>query len=260
MPWWIPAAIIGSAVAGDRASSRAADVQQSANQAGIAEQRRQFNTILDLTQPQRDVGNQALNVLAQMFGLPGSPQTTIQPDGTTNAVDDIRRLWPDIRSAANFDDINFDALGLPGGPGTPTPATPTTAPSQGFSLDNIPGTRFLIDETMRSITNAGSRSPGGNVLAALADRVSGLAGDRVFNSLFQLAGFGPQATGVAAAGAGQAGTNIASLLNASGLANASGITDRASNMNNALAAILASREAGLWGGGGRGGDFPGGIF
>lgn len=126
---------------------------------------------------------------------------------------------------------------IPGGSMGPT-ASPGGGMPGGFSLDNIPGTRFLIDETMRNITNAGSQSPGGNVLAALADRVSGIAGDRTFNSLFQLAGFGPGATQTAAGAGLQTGSNVGNLLNASGVANASGILGQGNAANNAINNLL----------------------
>lgn len=247
MPWWMIPAILGSSLLSSRSSDRAADAQTAANQQAIEEQRRQFNAVLDLTAPQRDISNQALNVLAQMFGLPGAnlggtTQTTEGP----MSLDQLRQAggnptrMPGQRVIGQANSI-ADLMN-PGGPttGMPVATTPTASLGAGggmpggFSLDNIPGTRFLIDETMRNITNAGSTSPGGNVLAALADRVSGIAGDRTFNSLFQLAGFGPQATQTAAGAGLQTGSNVGNLLNASGIANASGILGQGNAANNAI--------------------------
>lgn len=75
----------GSLVAGGLGylgSQEAADAQSDASAAAVAEQRRQFDTILGLTSPQRQVGNAALNVLAQAF-IPGFQGIT---PGTTTAV------------------------------------------------------------------------------------------------------------------------------------------------------------------------------
>lgn len=71
---WVAAAIIGagalSAGAGAYASDRAADAAARGNQAGIAEQQRQFDTILRLQQPGIVTGTGALNKIAQLLGIP----------------------------------------------------------------------------------------------------------------------------------------------------------------------------------------------
>ena len=60
-----------SGAAGLIGSKKAAKAQRKGAEAGIAEQRRQFDTIIELTQPGRDVGNAALNQLAGIFGVGG---------------------------------------------------------------------------------------------------------------------------------------------------------------------------------------------
>ena len=68
------AAIVGgsilSGVIGARGAKSAASTQVGASTQAIAEQRRQFNTILGLTEPGRQTGNQALNALGSAF-IPG---------------------------------------------------------------------------------------------------------------------------------------------------------------------------------------------
>jgi len=68
------AAILGGALASGAAgvigAKKGAKAQAKGTQSAIDEQRRQFDIILGLTQPGREVGNQALNTLAQAF-IPG---------------------------------------------------------------------------------------------------------------------------------------------------------------------------------------------
>jgi hypothetical protein len=68
------AAILGGAAVsgglGLLGADKAADAAAQGSAQAIAEQRRQFDTLLGLTAPQRNVGNQALNALASAF-IPG---------------------------------------------------------------------------------------------------------------------------------------------------------------------------------------------
>lgn len=209
-PFWGAVAAIGgsliSGILGSRASRRAAQAQERANAAAIAEQRRQFNTTLDLTQPGREVGNQSLNAIAQLLGLPG------------------------VEGMGEFDSS---------------------------MLLDAPGTETIVNDAMRRIRQSGAArgSAGGNVLTELGDRISGFQNDRAFNSLFQLAGFGPQATNAAASSAGQTGANIGNLLQSSGIANASGIMGAGNSQNAALQNVLQflSLQGMLGGGGSQGG-------
>jgi hypothetical protein len=73
MPWGAVIAAVGAIGAGAMQSDAAKDAarQQSRGaNASIAEQRRQFDTMLGLTAPQRQIGNSALNQLAVLTGLP----------------------------------------------------------------------------------------------------------------------------------------------------------------------------------------------
>ena len=70
------AALIGGSLIGGAASvfgaGKAADAQAAGSQAAVDEQRRQFNTVMRLTKPQRKIGRQAINELSQVFGFKGN--------------------------------------------------------------------------------------------------------------------------------------------------------------------------------------------
>lgn len=62
----------GAAYSANRAGA-AADAQGRAGDAAVGEQRRQFDTLLNLTANQRQIGNQALNALGGMYGYTPAP-------------------------------------------------------------------------------------------------------------------------------------------------------------------------------------------
>jgi hypothetical protein len=64
----IGAAALGGGYLASQGASEAADAQAAGGDAAIAEQRRQFNTLLSLTANQRGIGNQALNALGGVYG------------------------------------------------------------------------------------------------------------------------------------------------------------------------------------------------
>lgn len=62
----------GTAYSANRAGA-AADAQGRAGDAAVGEQRRQFDTLLNLTANQRQIGNQALNALGGVYGYTPAP-------------------------------------------------------------------------------------------------------------------------------------------------------------------------------------------
>jgi hypothetical protein len=66
------ASLVGGAVAA-RGAKDAAGAQGRAGDAAIAEQQRQFDTMLSLTSNQRGIGNQALNALGGIYGYTPAP-------------------------------------------------------------------------------------------------------------------------------------------------------------------------------------------
>ena len=105
------------------------------------------------------------------------------------------------------------------------------------ALANVPGNEVIVDDITRRIRQA-SPTTGGNVLTALADRVSGFQSDRLFQSLFGLAGLGAPGTSIAAQGASNTGNAVSRLLQSSGIANASGILGQGQSINAGLQNIL----------------------
>lgn len=81
---WMAAALVGSALLGARSQSsaarRAANAQTQAADAGIAEQRRQFDRVQELLNPFVDAGTQALQGQLNLAGLGGleAQQAAIQ--------------------------------------------------------------------------------------------------------------------------------------------------------------------------------------
>lgn len=76
----VAAAVVGSAVVGGAMSSnaqkkagqQAADVQTAASEAGIAEQRRQFEAVQELLKPYVEAGNKSLGGQLDLAGLNGN--------------------------------------------------------------------------------------------------------------------------------------------------------------------------------------------
>lgn len=73
---WIAAAVVGSAVVGgavqSRSANRAANAQEAAADAGIGEQRRQFDAVQKLLAPYVDAGTQGLQGQLNLAGLGGA--------------------------------------------------------------------------------------------------------------------------------------------------------------------------------------------
>ena len=245
---------LGSALLGSRSSRRAAGAQTDSNNAAIEEQRRQFEAIMGMTAPQREIGNQSMNAIAQLLGL----------QGFNNAAPQQGQGFAGLRGGPNG--LRGGLAGLmAGGSGGLTGGAPgSTNFNAANALANLPGNEVIVNDMMRRIQQS-SPTTGGNVLAALGDRVGGFQSDRLFGSLFQLAGFGPSGTNMATNAAGNMGNSVSSLMQNSGMANASGIMGQGQAMNSGLQNILQwyamqdmlGGSGGSRGGGGGGGGFFG---
>lgn len=77
MSFWVAGATavgaIGGGVIASRGARSAANAQSRAGDAAIAEQGRQFDTALNLSANQRQIGNQALNALGSIYGYEPAP-------------------------------------------------------------------------------------------------------------------------------------------------------------------------------------------
>lgn len=88
------ATLVGSAYSANRAGA-AADAQARSGDAAIAEQQRQFDTLLSLTSNQRQIGNQALNALGSIYGYePASGFANDEYAMTNGGLDPIRSQEP----------------------------------------------------------------------------------------------------------------------------------------------------------------------
>jgi hypothetical protein len=262
MPAAVPLIGAGIGAAGSIiGANKAADAAGKGDAAAIAEQRRQFDTILGLTAPQRDVGNQALNTLASAF-VPG--YSGMDTGNQNDAYEAAYAKWAvdnpqpggkhgggigkalfigaggllgglaakkylgkpngsEAASRAQFDAlVKSGAITVPKGPHL----APIGAAQLSEQFRNLPGTQFMLNEQNRNIGNSFAARGGalsGNALRALADRTSAFASDRIFGQLNTLAGFGNSATNTASGAASATGANVSNLLAQQGSDRASGI-------------------------------------
>lgn len=80
MPWGIAVGVVGTAVTGymesssqESAAAQAAGAQTASSEAGIAEQKRQFDAIQELLKPYVESGSSALGLQKNLIGM-GGPQ------------------------------------------------------------------------------------------------------------------------------------------------------------------------------------------
>ena len=221
------------------ASSRQASKSiEGSSAAAIAEQRRQFDLILGLTSGGRQVGNEALNTLASLF-IPGFEGLNVGGSGGSGGSGDSGGSGRDLGQIGRL----IESTGFFGdsGDGDTSDGGTRLAPvdQEGIAelFRNLPGVQFEIDQAEKSVGNSfASRGGafGGNAIRALGDRTGEIASSRVVNNLLQLAGFGPQATGIAANAAANTGTNISGILTGAGFAQAQNAQNTGASVNNAI--------------------------
>lgn len=262
------------------AAKKAAKIGGRAADAGVEEQRRQFDTSLQLTAPQRQVGNSATNALARMLGLPQFTPASAAAENfgrgldangnsLTSLVGDTdlpiagRTIVPRAGSRTTFDvlyngqDVGDLVRGGPngrfigGGAPIPQPMAPEqpaagaagagTDPNADFFAS--PDYQFRRDEGGRDIQQqfaARGGAQSGNALRALSEFNSNLASGEFGNRFNRLA---------ALAGIGQT-------------ANAQGATN-AINTGRGVAAGLqdagSARASGVLGSGQAGADLAAGL-
>jgi hypothetical protein len=216
------ASLVGS-IAQSQSAKKAASKQVSGAQAGIDEQRRQFDLIMQMLQPQINTGTQALNTLNGQ----AAPQTPSwqQPGTIHNAVA--------TRILGRIPEVPADE---------PT-AAPSVSPSQPTGMDVFfasPDYSFRRNEGMRNIENSFAARGGaasGNALRALADFNSNLASSEFGNFVnrqLAMAGLGQAATSQGVNAAQYTGGNVANLLGQQADARASGIVNRSNAFTNGL--------------------------
>ncbi len=261
------AAILGGAsiysgIKGANAAKDAARTSARGVDAGIDEQRRQFDESIRLQAPQRFVGNQATNALARMLGLPQFNETAdnfsrgldASGNSLTSLVGDMQlpvagRTF--VQKGKGLYDVLYDGVDVgdltPGGRGgrfvgngaaipqpiAPMMMPPTAADAEGANalaeFLKSPDYDFRRSEGNRDIQSqfaARGGAQSGNALRALAEFNSNLAsgefGNR-FNRLATLAGFGNAANSQGAQNAINTGRGVAAGLQDAANARASGV-------------------------------------
>ncbi|HEY7823650.1 MAG TPA: hypothetical protein VIG24_12485 [Acidimicrobiia bacterium] len=151
----IATALVGSAVIGgivaNRSAKKAASAQKDAarqaaetSEAGLQQQREIFNQITEQTRPARQVGGQALNNLAVLFGLEPA-----LPEGVS------------AQQAIQAQVAREQPIPQPGEtPAATTPAAPTPVPTQTI---NTPFGQIQIPANLQNIAQGGQNVTGSTV-------------------------------------------------------------------------------------------------
>lgn len=242
----------GSALLGFKSSGDAADAQQAANNAAIAEQRRQFDTALNLQMPAINTGNVARSQLASILGLTVPGSSTV--GGTMSNSGGISPS--DLQGVLRAGQGPFGYLGqkralrdLQNRP-APENNVPDAAPMSNEAvmelISNYPGFQFAVDQARKASTAqasaTGSSPISGNVLTALQGDIAGRVAMPAFsdytNRLAALSGAAQTASSGAGAMALNTGANVGQLLSNSGDARASGIIGGTNSILGGLGGIL----------------------
>lgn len=197
----------------------AANQSAAGYQAGIDEQRRQFDIIMGMLEPQRQFGNAALGELSGVFGYDGKPAGGSSLGSTGIGVN--------------------GAGGITQGVGAAPGAATVGGPNYGAFFKS-PDYQFRRDEGTRDINNSFAARGGalsGNALRGITDFNSNLASgefDNFIQRRLQAAGLGGAATSQGVNAAQYTGGNVANLLGNQGNARASGIVDRTNAVTGGL--------------------------
>lgn len=209
LDWIQPAASLAGAVLGWNGASKAANAQVAGNNAAIDEQRREFDTLLSLTAPYRDIGYNALNEIGTAFGYPSGASGSgyrITPGG------------------------GVEAIAQPGGAGS----------ADYSNFFSSPDYRFALNEGVNTVQNSAAAQGGlysGNAFRGLNDYAQGKASEQIGNWLNRraaLAGIGQTATNEAGNAALTTGANVGNALIGAGNARASGIVDQSNQITNLI--------------------------
>lgn len=253
----------GSAYSANQAG-KAADKSVKGANAGIAEQQRQFNLIMEMLQPQRQIGTSAINTLNRLYGYaparasagldpnaPKPPPGYVPPSGPGG----LHGLNRSIAEAT----LPF-ASSIFGSSGKKKRAkkkaeeaqrqyenqlaaynaeqearfqAEEAAKPQGLDVFQAsPDYEFRRNEGNRDINNSFAARGGalsGNALRGITDFNSNLASGEFNNFVqrqLQMAGLGGAATSQGVSAAQYTGGNVSNLLNQAGNARASGVVDQ----------------------------------
>jgi hypothetical protein len=271
---WVAVAIGGSAGLNFLASGKAADAQQQSTQAGIAEQRRQFDTNRADLAPYRSAGQSALQALLVRLGLsPGPTGSGAAPDraaftknvaavaahpiGERMTYEAPQPMTKAIPASSTFDQAGFDAAmqaynaGQAGASSSDPNFGSLLKPFTGADLAQEPGYQFGLTEGEKQIkqlqANRGGYFSGaaGKELTRYGQDYAGTKYDAAYNRDSQdksrtanlLTGVSNQGMGATSAGiaAGQNSANtISDLMTQGGNAQASGYIGQGNAINSGV--------------------------
>ena len=247
----MPAAAIGaggavvSGLIGSSASKKASNAQTAADQAAIAEQRRQYDQTRADFAPYRSVGTGALDQLAALYGIPQGQQQMPSnlssydawlTDRVGNRTVYNPSAYPALTRDA-YDSAVSQWRGANPGQAAPAPDYST--------FTNSPDYKFNMQEGLRAVEGGAAARGGlysGATMRALQERGAGIASQQYgnyTNRLAALAGVGQSATNSMAGYGSQASGNIGNLISAQGDARASGIANNANVWGNTLGDVAA---------------------
>lgn len=221
----------------EQANQAAIEAAERANQAAIAEQRRQFDVSLGLTAPQRGIGQNALSLLAGIYGIGQGPFFNVN-QGAPQAVTSLPSSAMPGQSVASSllnPAMQNNRTGSPMGFNTPRynyampkgMQDPLRVGRNSFVSQNGTGSQpgapgglnaffdspvfqFPFEQGQRAIENSAAARGGlfsGRTARELADYGTGLAsqqfGNLFLNPLLSIAGAGGAASSQACQGGGR---------------------------------------------------------
>lgn len=258
---------VGSGIYGSRQARRAGEAQAASSDAAIAEQQRQFDTLLSLGAPQRAIGNQALATLGRVYGYSPNDPALPAPGSSGNEFIQLpgggNSLWANLIGRAPGGRIQIPR---PVNRGQVTINNDTGQIEEANYEDFFasPDYRFRLNQGTSAVQNSAAARGGlysGNALRALSDYGQGTAAGEFgnwFNRQAALAGIGQAATTQAGNAALTTGANIGNLLVNQGNARASGIIGQTNSLTNMVNQLGMLWGSGAFGGGGFGSGLPGG--
>jgi hypothetical protein len=241
---------------GSSGAKSAARRQVAGQQAGIDEQRRQFDITRTDYAPYRQIGNNALNQLAELYGIPAyqqepaatalpAPVVGSIPGGMAGAI-----VARDLRGRSDPRGRVFDnntGAQIPATPDLSTaqsaaPAAPvrSAGPIDYSRFYSSPDYQFALTEGLKGVENSAAARGGlysGNAMRALQERGAGIASQQYgnyVNRLAALAGIGQSATQSGAQLGAQMSGNVSNLLAGQGDARASGIVGQTNAWGGAI--------------------------
>ena len=262
---------LGIETEAEKAAKRAGKVQAKGQEAGIAEQRRQFDITQQNFAPFQGAGADALEQQRILLGLGASPAIDPNAARRTELETKIAKLQASLQFAAG-DERNIaraklglkqskaqnaqqgsleelqSELGALAPPPTASALSPQQQQQQAFDkFNDSPGQQFLRDRAQKNLLRNSAAIGGlggGNVRSALVQQGIGFAQQdfqNQFARLGQLAGQGQAAVNSIGQFGANASGNIGNAMMAGGNARASGIM----NQNQALQQGIQGVTTGL---------------